>query len=194
MKITVIDFINSFKNKGVINTKIAPDAIQQYIKKELEIKDYIPFSTKKQIAEMVVKQNMTEENGVKKIDSVGQFIGFIMAMLVAHTNLDINTEDPVADYDALSEAGLLEPIIAQFHKSYSECEAILKLTAADALADNNLNAVVARFLDGILDKLDGVGDGLKNMIEGIDLNSILGKDFTEENLSQLKGFLDRYNN
>jgi hypothetical protein len=94
----------------------------------------------------------------------------------------------------LSESGLLEPIIAQFQKSYSECEAILKMTAADALADNNLNAVVARFLDGILDKLDVVGDGLKNMIESIDLNSILGKDFTEENLSQLKGFLDRYNN
>ncbi len=191
---TIKNFINSFKNKGVINTKIAPDAIQQYIKKELEIKDYIPFSTKKQIAEMVVKQNSTVENGVFKIDSVGQFIGFIMAMLVAHTNLEINTEQPIEDYDALSEAGLLEPIIAQFHKSYSECEAILKLTAADALADNNLNAVVARFLDSILDKLDGVGDGLKNMIEGIDLKSILGKDLTEENLSQLKGFLDRYNN
>jgi hypothetical protein len=142
---------------------------------------------------MIVEQNSTVENGIVKIDSVGQFIGFIMAMIAAHTNLEINTQNPISDYDALSEAGLLELIISQFEKSYSECEVILKLVAADALADNNLNAVVARFLDGILDKLDGVGNGFKNMLEGIDLKSMLGENFTEDNLSQLKGFLDKYN-
>lgn len=191
---TVKNFIEEFKNKKIMDTHVNPNAVSEYLNKTLEIKNYISFSDKKQIAEMVVEQNSIVENGIVKIDSVGQFIGFIMAMLVAHTNLEINTEDPISDYDTLSEAGLLEPIIAQFQKSYAECEAILKLTAADALVDNNLNAVVARFLDGILDNLDVVSDGLKNMIEGIDLKSILGKDLTEENLSQLKGFLDKYTN
>ena len=190
----VANFIDEFKNKKVMNTQIAPNAVSEYLNKTLEIKTYIPFSDKKRIAEMVVEQNSTVENGVVKIDSAGQFIGFIVAMLVAHTNLEINTEDPISDYDALSETGLLELIIAQFQKSYSECEAILKMVAADALADNNLSAVVARFLDGVLDKLDGVGNGLKNMFESIDLKSILGENFTKDNLSQLRDFLDRYNN
>jgi hypothetical protein len=192
--ITIVDFIKDFQEKKIIDTQIAPNAVAEYIKKTLEVKTYIPFSTKKQIAEMIVEQNSSVENGIVYIDSVGQFIGFIMAMLAAHTNLQINTEDPISDYDALSESGLLEVIIAQFEKSYSESEVILKMVASDALAGNNLNAVVARFLDGILDKLDGVGDGLKSMIEGIDLKSILGANFTEKDLSQLKGFLDRYNN
>lgn len=191
---TVKNFIEEFKNKKVMNTQIAPNAVTEYLEKTLEIKKYIPFSTKKRIAEMIIEQNSTMEDGIVKIDSVGQFIGFIMAMLAAHTNLQINTEDPILDYDALSEAGLLEPIIACFQKDYSECEVILQMTASDALSDNHLNAVVARFLDGILDKLDGVGNGLKNMIDGIDLKSILGENFTDDNLSQLKGFLDKYNN
>jgi hypothetical protein len=190
---TIKIFIEEFKNKKVMNTQISPNAVSEYLQKTLEIKDYIPFNTKKQIAEMVVEQNSSVENGIVKIDSVGQFVSFIVAMLVAHTNLEINISDPIVDYDALSEAGLLEPIIAQFEKSYAESEVILKMVAADALADNNLNAVVARFLDGILDKLDGVSDGFKDMIEGIDLKSILGSNFTEDNLSQLKGFLDKYN-
>lgn len=191
---TIQNFIEEFKNKKIKNTQANPDAVGAYIRKTLEIKAYIPFSTKKQIAEMIVEQNSTVESGIVKIDGVGQFIGFIMAMLAAHTDLQINVEDPISDYDALSEAGLLESIIAQFEKSYSECEVILKMVAADALADNNLNAVVARFLDGILGKLDGVSDGLKNMLEGIDLNSVLGANFNEGDLSQLKGFLDKYNN
>lgn len=193
MSLTVKNFIEEFKNKKIMDTHVNPNAVSEYLNKTLEIKNYIPFSDKKRIAEMVVEQNSTVENGIVKIDSVGQFIGFIMAMLAAHTNLQINTEDPISDYDLLSESGLLEPIIAQFQKSYSENEVILKMVAADALIDNNLNAVIARFLDGILDKLDGVSDGLKNMIEGVDLKSILGKDLTEDNLSRLKGFLDKYN-
>lgn len=188
-----VDFIQDFKNKKIMNTQIAPNAVSEYLKKTLEIKDYIPFNNKKQIAEMVVNQNMTEENGIKKIDTVGQFIGFIMAMLVAHTSLEINIEDPIADYDVLSESGLLEPIIAQFQKSYSECEAILKMTAADALADNNLNAVVARFLDGVLDKLDNFSEGLKNTIGKVDINSLLKGIFNQNDLTKLKGFLDTYN-
>lgn len=189
----IANFIEEFNNKKIQNTPVNPNAVAEYLSTTLEIKTYIPFNTKKQIAEMIVEQNSTVENGIVKIGSVGQFIGFIMAMIAAHTNLEINTKDPISDYDILSESGLLEVIIAQFEKSYSECEVILKMTAADALADNNLNAVVARFLDGILDKLDGVGDGLKNILESIDLKSILGSNFNEEDLSHLKGFLDKYN-
>lgn len=191
---TIQNFIKEFQDKKIQNTHVNPNAVAEYLDKTLEIKKYIPFSTKKKIAEMIIEQNSTVESGIVKIDSVGQFVGFIVAMLAAHTNLQINTEDPILDYDALSEAGLLEPIIACFQKDYSECEVILQMTASDTLSDNNLNAVVARFLDGILDKLDDVGDGLKSMIEGIDLKSILGANFTENDLSQLKGFLDKYTN
>ena len=153
---TVKNFIEEFKNKKIMNTQIAPNAVAEYLQKTLEIKDYIPFSDKKRIAEMVVEQNSTVDNGIVKIDSVGQFIGFVVAMLVAHTNLEINIEDPIADYDLLSEAGLLEPIIAQFQKLLELDEVKLQFTdeALHAIAKKAMERKTgARALRAILEEL-----------------------------------------
>jgi hypothetical protein len=111
-------------------------------------------------------------------------------MLMTHTDLEIDQANPIKSYDALSEVGLLEPIIACFQKDYSECEALLKMTVADVLADNELNVVVAKFLDGVLSKLDGVGEVLKDKLDNFDLKDLLG-DINSEDLTQLKGFLNK---
>jgi hypothetical protein len=190
--ITVKKIIEEFKAKNIQNTKLAPTAIEDYLKKNIEFKTYIPFMEKKRIAEMVIKKNMIEENGIKKVEPTGQFIGFVIAMLVSHTNLEINAENPIEDYDMLSEYGLLEVILAQFEKDYAECDIVLKMVLASEMEDNNLNMIVAKFLDNILDKLDGVGDGLKDIISNIDINSLLG-GLKMEDLAHLKGFLDTFN-
>jgi hypothetical protein len=145
---------------------------------------------KRQIVELVVLTNTTEKYNVKKIDSAGQFVGFVTSMLIAHTDLEIDKVDPIKSYDALSEAGLLEPIIACFQKDYSECEALLKMTVADTLADNELNILVGKFLDNIIQKLDGVSDALKHKLDDFDLKDMFG-DFKEEDLAKLSGLLDK---
>ena len=190
----VNQFIDDMKKKKIQATAINPNAVSDYIRKTLEIKEYIPFEDKKKIAEMIIKTNMTEENGIKKINSAGQFVSFITAMLVIHTNLEIDAENPIEDYDLICEAGLLEPIVAEFQKDYSECEVILKMTAADELADNNLSSVVAKFLGGISDMIGGFGNKLGGIVENIDIGSLLGGKFDTNDLAKLKGFLDKYNN
>jgi 5-formaminoimidazole-4-carboxamide-1-beta-D-ribofuranosyl 5'-monophosphate synthetase len=162
------------------------------LKEKLEIKTYLPFRTKREIAEMVVAQNTEWVDGVKKHDSINAYIGFVVAMIGAHTVLEFSS-DPVSDYDLLAESGLLPQIIAEFKESYDETDIILKMALAMELEDNNINASVARFLDGILKKLDGVGDVLKGALGNLDLKEILGANFNSEDLANLKGFLDRYN-
>ena len=186
----VQDFIQEFVDKKISNTKIQPNAVEEFIKSKLTIRTFIPFLEKRQIVELVVSANTTEEYNIKKIDSVGQFVGFVTSMLITHTDLEIDQVNPIKSYDALSEAGLLEPIIACFQNDYSECEVLLKMTVADVLADNELNVVVAKFLDGILDKLDGVGNVLKGALDGFDLQSVIG-NFHQEDLNKLRGFLDK---
>ena len=115
-----------------------------------------------------------------------------MAVLSAHTNIEFS-EDPVADYDLLAESGLLPQIIAEFQESYSECDILLKMARASELEDNNLNTIVAKFLDNILKHLDDVSETLKDKIEGFDLSNLLGANFNNEDLTKLKGFLDKYN-
>lgn len=190
-KIAVTELVQEFKEKKIQNNKITPTGIEDFIAEKLEITPYISFTDKRKIAEMVVSKYTTDEYGVKKIDSTSEFIGFIMAMLAAHTNLSFETNS-IKDYDALSESGMLEYILATFKKDFDECNAVLQMVRNDALADNNLSVVVAKFLDGILEKLDGVGDTIKGVVEKVDLNSIMGLGLDEKEINGLKKLLNKY--
>lgn len=186
-------FLKDFKENKIQNTKIDEHAVSKYLKKTLEIKTYIPFRQKREIAEMVVAQNTKEIDGIKKHDSINAYISFVVAMLSAHTNFEFS-EDPVADYDLLSESGLLPVIIEEFRMDYDECDILLKMALAMELEDNNINVMVGKFLNSLPDKLDGVGDILKGFFANIDLSSILGADFKPEDLAKLSSFLNKYNN
>lgn len=190
MKVT--EFVNEFKNKKIMNTKINEHAVSDYIENTLEIKTYIPFMKKRKIIEVVVEQNTKEIDGIKKNDSINQYLSFVISMLSAHTNIEFS-EDPIADYDMLAESGLLSQIIAEFKESYDECDVLLKMELASKLEDNNINVLVGRFLNDILNKLDDFSGVLKDTFKDINVNDFLGKNFKDEDLAKLTSFLDRYN-
>ena len=187
---TIQNFIEKFQNDKVSNTKIAPDMVSNYLKKELEIKTYIPFRAKREIAEIVVAQNTDWVDGIKKHDSVNAYISFIVASLAAHTNLEFG-DDPIEDYDLLAESGLLPQIITEFEASHSECDIVLKMVLAMELEDNDINSLVGKFLNDILQRLDSVGNVLKDKFGNVDLQDILG-DFKQEDLAKLGGLLNRF--
>ena len=179
----IVDFINDYKSKRFMNTPQGADERSEYIYKTLEIKTYIPFRQKREIAEMIVAQNIEEVDGIKKYDDINSYVSLIVASIVAHTNLEFG-DDPIADYDLLAESGLLLQIIAEFQGSHEEIGILLKMAVASELEDNNVNVLVGRFLDSILKKLnDLVGD--------VDLKELLGMNFDEKDLAHLKGFLDK---
>lgn len=190
MEKTVKSFVDAYKAKRFMNTKTGTDERAEYIKSELEIKTYIPFRQKRQIAEMIVAQNIKEVDGVKKYDSIDGYLGLIVASIAAHTNLQFS-DDPIADYDSLAESGLLMEIVSQFKGSHDEIDIILKMALAMELEDNNVNALVGRFLNKISGMLDGVSDVLKEKLEKLDLQALLGNDFKEEDLAKLSGFLNK---
>lgn len=189
-KISVKDFVNEFVEKKIVSNKINQNAVSDFIRSKLEIVEYVPFNTKCQVIDMIVAKVIREEDGVKKVNSVEQFLSFFASMIMAHTNL-MFSEKPEEDYDALNKNGLIEPIIAMFQKDYSEFEVLLKMAITDTLADNNLNVIVGKFLNGILGKLDGVGDILKGFTENIDLSKLLGTNMNEEEKTKFLGFIDK---
>lgn len=189
----IVEFIENFKNANVQNTKLSPNAVSEYLRKTLEIKTYIPFRLKRQIVETVVAQNTEWEDGIKRNDAINQYLSFVVAMIGLHTDLEFD-EDSVEDYDLLAESGLLPQIIAEFQESYNECDILLKMALAMELEDNKLEVVVNRFLNEILQKLDGVGEILKGSLGDLSIKDVLGNNFKQEDLTKLKGFLDKYNN
>lgn len=188
---TVIEFVEKFKKERIANTKTDNTIVDSFIRKELEVREYVPFKEKRAIVELLVLKNIEIVDGVKKHDTISGYISFIAAMLTAHTNLELS--DPIADYDILSENKLLAPIIETFRESYDECDVLLKMALAQELEDNNVNMVFARFLNSILERLDTVGEVLKSTIGNVDINSILGEQFNQEDVAKLVSFLDKYN-
>jgi hypothetical protein len=186
----IAEFINAYNAKRFMNIKTAAEERSEWLRNELEIKTYIPFREKRKIAEMIVDKNINEVDGIKKYDSIDGYVSLIVASIAAHTSLEFS-EDPIADYDLLAESGLLPQIIAQFQGSHDEIDIILKMALAMELEDNNVNALVGRFLNKILGMLDGVGDALKEKLEEFDLSDVLGADFKQEDLAKLSSFLNK---
>lgn len=184
------EFVNEFVTKKVANTKANPNAVAEFINKNVEFKTYLPFQTKRKVVDIIVSQSIREEDGVKKVDSIAQYLSFIIAMIGAHTNLELNIENPADDYDSLNSCGLLEPIISSFQRDYAECEVLLKMAIADELTDNNLNVIVGKFFMGVLDQLDDLGDVLKGTIKDIDIPKLLG-EINKEDIAKIMSFINK---
>ena len=189
-KINAKDFVNEFKTNRVVNTKADPNAVSNFIKDRLDIVEYIPFKEKRDIVEMVVAQNIKEDNGIKRYDSIGSYMSFVVAMLVAHTALDMST-NPVDDYDELSRNGLLEPIVSTFKGDYDECDILLKMTIAEKLEDNNFNILVGKFLNGVLEEFNAFSDVVKEKLGNLNLKDIIDADIKEEDVTKLLSVLDK---
>jgi hypothetical protein len=187
---TIQEFVTNYNDKKFMNTRQGLDERTEYLRNELGIKTYIPFREKRKIAEMVVARNIKEVDGIKKYDSIDGYVGFVVASIAAHTNLEWST-DPVADYDLLAESGLLTQIITEFKNSHDEIEILLKMCLASELEDNNVNVLVGHFLDKILKQIDGFSDVFKDKIENINLKDILGADLNKEDLAKLFSLLDK---
>ena len=181
---------NEFVEKKIMNNKINPNAVEDFIRDKLDIVEYLPFNTKREIVDMIVAKVVIEEDGIKRADGIAQFLSFIVAMVASHTTL-VFSDKPEEDYDALSKCGVLEPILAMFQRDYSECDALLKAAIADELADNNLNVIIGKFLNGILGKLDSIVEAAKGFAENMDLSELLGANIKEEDMTKFIGFLDK---
>ena len=182
----IIEFVEAYKAKKFMNTKQGIDEKSEWIRKELEIKDYIPFRQKRQIAEMVVEENIEVVDGVKKYRNIDAYIDLVIASIVAHTNLKFGG-DPIADYDLLAEAGLLLQIVAEFQESHNEIDILLKMAVASELEDNNIGVLIGRFLDGILTKLDGAAVALNGAVGNLNLKEVIN----DENLAKIVGLLNK---
>ena len=180
-------FVENFKKEKVMNTKINPNAINEYIIKNLEVKTYIPFLTKREIVETVIEKNLKVIDGIKKVDSISQYISFVVAMLVAHTNLEI--QNPYEDYDILCESKLLMPIITIFKEDYDECDLLLKMSLASELEDNNTNVLIGNFLNKISESIGGFNETFKEKLDSLYIDNL--HNINDENLADLVSLFNK---
>ena len=175
------EFIETFKAKKVMNTQINPNAVGEYIKKELEVKDYVPFAEKRELCKRVLDTCTTKGNGgLVKVDSVSRYIIFTLSIISKYTNLEFSTGediefDSLDEYDMLCENYLLNPILEVIGAEYATCNNILNMMMADIEANNNtIEAVLGYNLEKITNSIDYLIDVLADKVDelNLDLNQI----------------------
>ena len=188
---TILEFVQNYKNKNFMNT---PQGVQErieWIRKELEVKEYIPFNEKQAIAQTVLTSCATISDGVIVIDSIHKYMLFTMAMLSTYTNLESDENASLSDaYDALcshkvGDGTMLDAIIKTFEIEYSRCNDILNMMTADLLAENNIEKQVGKFLSNLSEKINKLGDGL------IDRLGDFNMDLSQLDIDKLTSMIDK---
>ena len=163
---TIKEFVDAYKAKNFMNTKQGVEERIEWIKKELSIIEYIPFDKKQAIAQTVLASCSTIKDGVIAMDSIQKYMLFTMAVLSTYTNLESDEDMSLSDsYDILcscqvGDGTMLDAIIKTFEIEYSRCNDILNMMTADLLAENNIEKQVGKFLSGLSEKINKLGDGL----------------------------------
>lgn len=188
------EFVNGFKSKRIINTKLDPEAVSNYIRKELKVKDYVPFAEKRELCANVLNAcNTKDSNGLVKVDSVSRYILFTIAIISKYTTLDFSSGkddeelDSLDEYDMLCQANLLDPILEVIGAEYVTCNNILNMMMSDVVANNNtIESVVGHTLGKISKSVDGLIGALTEKVEDMEL------DLSQIDIDKYKGLIEMF--
>lgn len=167
---------------------LKPEQAQAFLKKELEVKEYMSIKQKKELVNDIVNECILYEDGVFKFDEIDKYICFTMRAIEAYTNLELSV-DYEDDYDALCEAKMLNNVLETFLGEYENVKILLQMKCDYILSGNTIEAQLGKFLDGLLEKLDGVVNILAGSLEGFDLNKL---PISMEDVGKLMEFVNTY--
>ncbi len=188
----VQNFIDDFKSSKVVNSQIKPNAVGEYIKKTLEVKDYVPFAEKRELCAQVLNAcNTKDDSGLIKVDSVSRYIIFTLSIISKYTNLEFSSGedeiDSLDEYDMLCQADLLNPILDVIGAEYTTCNNMLNMMMEDIMTNNNtienvVGAVLGKLGDSIDDFITVISDKVESM--NLDLNQI--------DIDKYKGLIEQF--
>ena len=187
MKIT--ELCEKIKTSQIKNTAYKPDAIEDFLIKNIEFKSYLPFIEKRELCTKVLEVACKKNGGLVEVDSVTRYILFTINIITKYTNLTFeNTEelDPISQYDLLCENGLLNVILECIGDEYTVCNNMLNMMMGDIIANNNVATVLNNAAQQLLDIVDDFAGVLSEKVEGLNI------DLSSLDLDKYKGLLDKF--
>ena len=125
---------------------------ERVIKTNINYKKYIPYFEKYSICNMCVDKFAEQSVSSFVVDQAAMFPMFVMSALSAHSDLDLNdAERWMADFDAMSEHGVLDIVMAPFAKDFSDMQAMLQLCIARKEKMSNRAVMDAEALMKLID-------------------------------------------
>lgn len=172
-------------NKGKIYSKTNANAMSDFIKKALEVKDYLPLQEKKDLISKIIDSSIIYENSMYKFDEIDKYVYLVMFSIVAYTNIELS-DDIENDYDELCRSGLLTMIVDSFKDEYKSVMMLLDMQCNYILADNALGAKIGAFVESLSKNLDSLATVLKTKVEKMNL------DMSNIDLDNVQSLLEKF--
>lgn len=126
-----IDKLIEIGNKDVKSLEDAKAALT----KEIKITPYVGYAIKCAMADNIVRQ-CGYKDGQLYIDSAKRYYFHMLTLIMLYTNIELDMERGVAEYDRLKETGLLEVIISLIPQSeVQEFSMILSMKMEDFMTN-----------------------------------------------------------
>lgn len=145
--------VDAFLREYGVAAKQKGTAMETFINKHIVV-GYVPFITKDVYCTSIIKATCYIEEGGKqfvKINSPARYIFCMMRLIDLYTDIEINTEDLVGDYDKLNEVGAIDKLIKGIPDAeYAEFSTILNMKLDD-LRDNeySITAILHNFIKSL---------------------------------------------
>lgn len=154
-----------------INRTMKDEQILSLVQKQLEIKQYLPINEKKELVDKIIYQSAYYQDGMLKISEIDCYMYFTMFTIDAYTNLEIDNVE--ACFDDLSASGMLTVIIGAIGKEYNEVNTFLNMKRDEILGEATIEAQVAKFLDYVTGKVNGLSSVVEDSLKDIDVKSLI---------------------
>lgn len=156
MKEKKVYTVPEFVDKYVAACNSATDAARKKLLGTLDIIHYASYATKMQIAEKLVA------NGIKRKDNLIirntpalEMAKAIGALILYVRNLEVSTEDPVADYDLLVSSGAYQVIYGMIGSDVEVYNTVFDQTKEDVIANlTSPQAYIDRLVVSAISMLD----------------------------------------
>ena len=167
----------------------------KFLRSNLKTEKYMPYADKLALAENIVKSSsyaMIKEDGkLKQTDRIAlnspmRYILFVMTVVDKYTNIEVNFENIMPDFDALNFNSLIEVIFERVgDKETAEFNTVVEMVLNDFMANKYQ---FKNYIDDTLLKISGLVEKCAPLIDNITskLDSM-----TEEDAEKLSGLLEK---
>lgn len=167
----VMEFIEKYKNEVSM----------------FDVKRYLPLNAKRTIARDAIDINIDDVNGFIEIDEVVTDACFEMGIICEYAGLE--SDNVIADYDALNESGLMGIIISKIGQDYFNALQVLVKEKEAVLARNSIEAQVAKLIDSLTNTIESLSEKMDGAIGSFDMSKILPEG---TNLNEMFEMLNKY--
>ena len=122
---------------------------------KIQIEPYIGYSAKMVYANRIIESTSWDATGSKiEINSPIRYMLYIYTLINVYTNIDLHNENMLAEYDALTSAGLKDLIIQKIPEAErKEFDAVLKMVADDYYANH---FETHAYIDNLVDRFGNI--------------------------------------